>query len=443
MSALRVPPHERLVLDNGARLLILPRRDVPLIACTALLSGGALGDPRGKSGVAALTAGLLDKGAGALDARGFADAVEGAGGSLSGAAAPELIALTGQFLARDQALLLELLRAALTEPRFDAEELEKLRARYCELIKAAKDTDPGELIGAYGRALLFRSHPYARPVLGSERSLEAIGRADLQSYHREQLGGNRLVLAFAGDVNVARLKRAVRRMLAGWRRARAPLRPLTPPAQCRRRAVLLVDAPGAEQTHFWIGGVGVARSYAHRAALDLVNSLYGGSFGSILNTELRVKAGLTYAASSSFTRGRVPAEFAIRSFTRTADTGRALELTLATLARLKRGAITQAALESARAYLLGQYPLSLETAGDWSHALGELEVYGLSPAYIDEYPAQLRRVSLAEARRVAAAAFPDPARVAIVAIGDAARIRRPLERLGPVRELPLAHGAFR
>jgi len=442
-AGVRVPPHERSVLANGLKLVIVPRRDVPLIACQALMMGGAVADPRTRGGVAALTAGLLDKGAGDLDAPRFADAVEGAGGSLAGAAAAELISFGGQFLARDQALMIELLGLALTTPRLAADELEKLRARYIELIKAAKDTDPGELTGLYGRALLFGSHPYASPVFGSERSLGRIRRADVLRYYREQAGADRLVLIFAGDVDAPRLKRAVLARLGRWRRAGAPLRRLARPRVPQRRRVLLVDAPGAEQSYFWIGGVGVARSYPHRAALDLVNTLYGGSFSSILNTELRVKAGLTYAAGSSFTRGTVPGEFAIRSFARRVHTGEAIERALATLAQLKSGGISAAALEQARAYVLGQYPLALETAADWAAALGELEAYALKRAYIDGYAQQVRRVTLEDARRVVAEAFPPPEHVVIVAIGDAARIRGQLTRFGELRELPLGRGSFR
>jgi len=89
--------------------------------------------------------------------------VEGVGGTFNAAAGPESIAVRGQFLARDQRLMLELLADALLRPRFKLEELENLRARQIELIKAAKDSDPAELIGTYGRAYLFRGHPFARP----------------------------------------------------------------------------------------------------------------------------------------------------------------------------------------------------------------------------------------------------------------------------------------
>lgn len=168
-GAVRVPPHERVVLGNGLTLLIVPRRDVPLVSFQAVLRGGPIGDIT--PGVASVAAGLLEKGAGARDAFAFADAVEGAGGSFSVAAGMEAISISGQFLARDQELMLGLLADALMRPRYDAAEFDKLRARRIELIKAAKDSDPSELIGTYGRALLFGNHPYGKPSSGSEATL--------------------------------------------------------------------------------------------------------------------------------------------------------------------------------------------------------------------------------------------------------------------------------
>ena len=156
------------------------------------------------------------------------------------------------------------------------------------------------------------------------------------------------------------------------------------------RRVVLIDSPGSVQTYFWLGNVGVDRRYSGRPALDLVNTLYGGRFTSILNTELRIKSGLSYSASSRFTRGSVPGEFAIRSFTQTDNTGKALDLTLETLEQLKRDPLAPDMLESARAYVLGQYPLQLETAAHWASTLADLEFYGLGKDYIEGYGAGAR-----------------------------------------------------
>ena len=442
IGGVNVPAHERIVLDNGMRLIVMPRHDIPLVSFNAVLHGGESAGAPGKSGVASLVAGLLEKGAGKRDAFAFVDAVEGVGGTFNAAAGPESIAIRGQFLARDQRLMLELLADALLRPRFKLEELESLRARQIELIKAAKDSDPSELIGTYGRAFLFRGHPFARPVIGSEASLAGITHRDILDYYHAHFRADQCTLVVAGDVDPVWLKRAVTRAFSDWPRSNRPELRLPQPVRVRERSVLLVDSPGSVQTYFWIGNVGVDRHYKDRAALDLANTLYGGRFTSILNTELRVKSGLSYGARSGFTRGSVAGEFAIRSFAQTQDTGKALDMSLQTLAQLKDGAVTAEMLDSARAYLLGQYPLDFETAMDWTIALGEIELYGLGAGYIEDYDAQLRNVTLPQMQAVIDTAFPAPDSLAIVLIGDAAELRKQVGRYGPIAQMSLTHPDF-
>jgi zinc protease len=441
-AGVQVPAHERLVLENGATLVILPVRDVPLVAFSAVLRGGELAGPVARPGVASMVAGLLEKGAGPRGAYAFAEAVEGVGGSFGASASAEAILLRGQFLARDQELMLELLVDALRSPRLEGQELEKLRERQIGLIKAAKDSDPSELIGTYARAFLFRDHPYGRPVIGSETSLASITRQDVLDYRAAQFGADRLTLVFAGDLDAAWLKRAARKAFAEWPAAPVSASRLIQPPRVKGRRVLLIDSPGSVQTYFWIGAVGVDRRYPHRAALDLVNTLYGGRFTSQLNTELRIKSGLSYGARSGFARGTVPGEFAIRSFAQTENTGKALDLALQTLERLKQDGVTEEMLESACAYVLGQYPMSFETAADWAGAMADLELYGLGPDYIDGYAAALAGVSLKDAQTVIDQAFPRPEAVEIVLIGDADRIRSQVRGYGPLTEMTLTQPEF-
>jgi zinc protease len=441
-GGVNVPSHERIVLDNGLTLIVMPRHDVPLVSFNAVMRGGDCAGALEKSGIASLVASLLEKGAGRRDAFAFVDAVEGVGGTFNAAAGPESIAIRGQFLARDQHLMLELLADALLRPRFEPEELENLRARQIELIKAAKDSDPSELIGTYGRAFLFQGHPFARPVIGSEASLAQITHQDVLDYYAAHFGADQLTLVVAGDVDPVWLKRAVNRYFAEWSRAPRPTVKLSQPQRIRASKVLLIDSPGSTQSYFWIGNVGVDRHYEQRAALDLVNTLYGGRFTSILNMELRVKSGLSYGARSGFTRGSVAGEFAIRSFAQTRDTGKALDLSLQTLRQLKQGAVTAEMLDSARAYVLGQYPLDFETAADWAAAMGEIELFGLGAGYIEDYGTQLQNVTLPQMQSVIDTAFPSPDAVAMVVIGDATELREQVSGYGPITHMPLTQGDF-
>lgn len=438
----KVPAHQRFVLPNGLTIILVPKKDVPLIAFSGFVRGGALLDPPDKVGVASLVAGLLERGAGKRSAYEFADAASGVGGSFNASAGAEAISVSGQFLARDRALMIELLADALIRPHFDADEFSSYRDRDIEFIKSAKDSDPSQLLSIYGRAALFGTHPYGRPQGGSERTLAELTQGDVVTYHAQNFGADRTTLVFAGDLDAKWMKQALTAAFGGWAKASSTPVLLAPAPRISGRRVLLVDSPGAVQTYFWLGNVGVDRHYSGRPALDLVNTLYGGRFTSILNTELRIKSGLSYGANSSFTRGSVPGEFSIRSFTQTVNTGKALDLALATLETLKHGSLAPEMIDSARAYVLGQYPLRLETAANWATALADLEFYGLDKSYIEDYGPALAKVDLAETAAVTADAFPRPVDLVMVLIGDAAQIRETAAKYGAVTEIKLAQPDF-
>jgi len=441
-ASVKVPANQRFVLSNGLTIVLVPKKDVPLIAFSGFVRGGAAADPSDKAGVASLTAGLLDRGAGKRSAFEFADAVEGVGGSFSAGAGAESISVGGQFLARDRALMIELLADALMRPHFDAAEFASYRDREIEFIKSAKDSDPSQLIGIYGRAALFGQHPFGRSQGGSERSLASLTQSDVVSYHAANFGADRATLVFAGDLDPKWMRQALTTAFGGWAKAKAALPVVRPASRVAGTRVLLVDSPGSSQTYFWLGNVGVDRRYSGRPALDLVNTLYGGRFTSILNTELRIKSGLTYSASSRFTRASVPGEFAIRSYTQTDTAAQAIDLTLETLEKLKHGDLSPEMLESARAYVLGQFPLSFETAANWATALSDLEFYGLGRDYIEGYPSALAKVDLAETAAVIADAYPRPTDLVIVLIGDAAKIRAAAAKYGTVTEMKISDPDF-
>jgi len=442
ITGVKVPAFERVSLPNGATVLLIPIREVPLIAFSATLRGGAITDPAGKAGLNAMTAGLLEKGAGKRDAFQFADAVADVGGSFGITPDIESINISGQFLARDRALMIELLSDALLRPKFDAQQFADVRDRNIEFIKAAKDSNPGDLSNLYGNAFLFGAHPYANPVGGSEAGLAALTREDVLAHYRQQFGGDRLVLAVAGDFDSADLKQRLRKAFGGWQKASATLAAASAAQKSTGRRVLLVDSPGSVQTYFWMGNVGVARKFADRAPLDVVNTLFGGRFTSMLNSELRIKTGLTYGVRSRFDREQQPGAFAITSFTQTETTVQAIDLTLQTLGLLQKDGVPSDALASSKAYIQGQYPLALETAADWARTLGDMEFFGLDRNYIDGYGAKVAAVDSAATRRLIDEAYPKADDLVMVLIGDASKIADQVSKYGTVTRMSLQEPAY-
>jgi zinc protease len=441
-NGVKVPPYERVPLGNGAVVLLMERHDVPLIAFSAVLRGGAVSDPAGGSGVASLLAGLLQKGAGARDAVQFAETVASVGGQIETSVSTESISVNGSFLARDQQLMVELVADLLQRPRLEQAQFDTLRARQIEFIRAAKESDLGALAPIYGESELFAGHPYGRSVDGSEASLAAIKHADLQRYYQEQVGADRLILAVAGDFKAAQLKQRISRAFSGWRKAGTALPPIPKAERVASRRVLLVDAPESVQSYFWAGNVAVAKSDPRRPSLDVTNTLFGGRFTSMLNTELRIRTGLSYSASSRFDRLLQPGHWEMSSFTQTDTTIQALDLMLATLDQLHATGLDPKMVESGKSYVQGQFPLALETSEQWAAQLATLEFYGLDRRYIDDYSQQLGTVTAADSKKVIDEVFPPSTALAIVVIGNAGAIRDGLRKYGPITEMKLADPTF-
>ncbi len=441
-AGVTLPQTVRVELDNGALFIIAEKHDVPLIGVQVLLRGGSVSDPAGLDGLSALLAGLLEKGAGERDSAAFAEAVAAVGGKLSASGDLEAITIAGEFLARDADLMIELLADMLIRPALDEAEMQKLRDRRINFIRAAKDSNLGALVPLYGAAFLFGEHPYGRPSFGSEASLDRIRHRDVQAYYRDHVGADRLIIAVAGDVDAAAIQQKLTAAFGDWRPAGGALALPEAVLPDPGRRVLLIDKPGSAETYLWLANVGVAVDYPGRAALDLANTVFGGRFTSMLNTALRVESGLTYGAYSTLTRPSQPGSVAIFSHTKTESTIEAIDMALGVLTDLQANGVTDAMISSAKNYVLGQFPPRLETASQLAGQLAELELYGLGKEYVDDYGTA---IAGADAESVTAAisdVYPSPDELVFVLLGDAELIRDDIQKYGPVTELAITEPRF-
>ena len=438
---IRLPDYQTITLDNGATVLLMPRKDVPLVAASVAVRGGTLADPPGKEGTADLLGEMLSKGAGNRNALEFAQTVDGAGGSLGFGSAREAITADAQFLSKDAGLMLSLLSDALLHPKMDATEFDKLRKRSIDAIANAKDSDPRQLIGIYTSGWLFRDHPYGRSTGGDETSLATVSLADLQAFREQQMGGDRLIIAIAGDFDTNAVTAQVKEAFGGWAKASGKLPQVEAKARETGRRVLLVDKPGATQTYFTFANVGSRHGDPVEAAQNLVQTAFGGRFTSMLNTELRVKSGLSYGANSRIERSRLPGASTISSYTKTESTKAAIDLALATLDQLHKTAFDAATVASAKNYIAGQFAPSLETAPQLARTLVDMTLYGDSRDIIDNYLGKVAAATpaqIAEARNVFA---PSKDQVLVV-IGDASKIRNVIETYGPMTEMKITDPRF-
>ncbi len=403
---LRLPDFKTVKLENGMTLFLMERHDLPIATLRWMMpSGSSISDPAGKEGLAMITAQMLRKGAAARNATQIAEAVDFVGGTLECGSSQQFASGTAEFVKKDLDVGLELLADTLLKPTFIEEELKKMIEQEIDGIKQAKEL-PGEVLPLYFQRFLYGSHPFSRPAGGTETSLATITREDVVAFYSKCYAPNQLVLAIAGDFSSATMEQAVRQGFGGWRKSSVSSPPLSEPQRAVGRKALLVEKPDATQVFFRVGNVSLARTNADWIAVQVLNTLFGGRFTSMLNTELRIQSGITYHANTYFESRRVPGAFAMYFYTANETGMRAAKMALDVLDRFRAKGITTEQLQSAKAYIKGQFGPTLQTNDELADIMCDLHFYGLGPDYINTYLDRVDAVTMEDARRVIDKYFP-------------------------------------
>ncbi len=418
-----IPPVEKRRLANGVSLLLVEKRELPLVSMEILVHGGARTDPRGKEGLGSLAFSLLRRGTRRRGAEAFSLAIDSLGAIYGSGIDHDEGHLSAEFLSRDAGAALDLIAEAVMEPAYPDEEIAKRVQIAVDGIGADKDYPPS-VIGRYFDAALFDGHPYGRSAGGDEASLQRVSRADLVAYHESVFDPARVTIALVGDFDSATMAREVERVFGAWRAAEsahaarsaealhatdamlaADLDP-NPPVRVRGSRVLLVDEPDEKTCYFCFGNLGVAFGDPDWAPIQLACTILGGQFTSWLNMALRVEEGLTYGVHAAFYRRRQPGPFCVSSFTPVEHADRALDLALAQLRRLHDEGIGDDAIRAAKSYLRGQFPLSVETSDQIADVVALLEARGMDRAYVDGYLERVESATVVRVNECARRVFP-------------------------------------
>jgi zinc protease len=402
-----VPEYTVETLDNGLTVYLMERRAVPLIYVNMVFDAGAIND--GDSyGLANLTADALMFGAGERSKAEIEELVDFYGASLGSGGGSESAEVNASFATEDAEVFFPLLKDVVLAPRFDEEEFAKHVSLLKMRLERAKES-PNAVIGTYYNKFIYGDHPYGNPVSGTIPSVSEITLESVKQFYNSYYRPETAAIILVGDFETAAMLETVKQYFGEWEvstpePARADVSFDSAPYEKSR--VLIIDKPDSVQTTFVIGCKGVAMSHADFVGINLVNTILGGRFTSWLNTELRIKSGLSYGARSNWDMRKEGGVFAASSFTATPTTGKALELAVATLKRLHETGIDAETLQSGKNYTKGNFPRSYESPGQLANLLTSMHVYGLDDSFINDFYAKLDAVTAEKVESIIAEHYP-------------------------------------
>ncbi len=413
-GATAAPLAHREVLPNGIRLLVAERPAIPIVVVRVSIRAGSAFDPPDAGGLANLTADLLTRGTARRTAPELDRAIEFVGGSLETDAGRDTATVSLAVLKKDLDLGLDLLAEVLLQPAFPEDELKRKATDIQAAIRRSEE-NPESVAGRELARVLYPGHPYARPTSGTVESVGRLTREQVVRFHRERYRPDAAAIAVVGDVTVQGIREALLRRLGGWTAPSAPLpvismAPPGPPVESRTITRELTQAT------VYLGHPAVRQDHPDYFPLLVANYVLGGGSASRLYTHVREERGLAYAVYGSLLPGRYGAAYVVALQTRIEAVAEAISVVKQEMARMGREPVADRELALAKAYLIGSFPLRLDTSAKVAGLLIGIEENGLGLDYPDRFKAEVAKVTAADVQRVAKR-YLDPTSFSSIMVG--------------------------
>ena len=321
---LSLPAIQQLELSNGLSVMLVEKHTVPLVQVNLVVRAGAAHDPSDRIGLARMTADMMDEGAAGMDALALADAIDFLGASISVGAGTHTTSVSLFTPVSKLEDALPLMADVALRPDFPSAELDRKKISRLTTLLQAHDRGGDIARVLFAKALFGEGHPYGRPSLSTEASIKAMTTDGMRMFHSTYFRPNNSIMIVVGAVHVAELMPQLEEAFGSWEARPVPDPRWLEANQVGDREILLVDQPGAAQSQIFIGRIGVARATDDYYALQVMNTMLGGAFGSRLNQNLREEHGYTYGAGSSFQFSLLKGAFRASSAVQTDATALAL-----------------------------------------------------------------------------------------------------------------------
>ncbi|MDO8501738.1 MAG: pitrilysin family protein [Gemmatimonadaceae bacterium] len=427
-----LPPIVTRQLPNGLKLMIVEQHELPLADFVLVTGGGGTTDPATKGGVANLTSAMLTEGTMTRNSLQIADQIAFLGVGLSAGSNwdANTVSLHTPTSQLDSALAL--FSDVVLQPSFPAEDFERVKKNRLTSLIQLKDRPTAIADQAYASILYGAAHPYGHNLIGSEASISAMSIADLQAFYSANFIPNNSILIIVGDVIPAQIENKIGSLFGGWQGGTVTPVIFGEAPRAGVTMVYLIDKPGAAQSSFRIGLIGVPRSTKDYFALNVMNTILGGSFTSRLNQNLRETHGYTYGARSRFDMRRSAGPFIASAEIVAAKTDSGLIEFMKELTAIRDTVPATELRKSKRLLQLGM-PGDFETTQQIASQLVPVALYDLPLDYYNNYVSSIEGVTQADVQQVARR-YIDPASLAIVIVGDRKSIESGLKAVnaGPI-----------
>jgi predicted Zn-dependent peptidase len=426
--AVSPPVPVQRTLANGMKVMYVRQPELPLVSGVLVIRGaGTTEDPVAVPGLASFTASMLDEGAAGKSSLQIADALDLLGASLSTNAGWDAAQVNLYVLKKNFPAALRIMSDVVLRPDFPANEVQRVRDERVTNLTRARD-EPGAIAAnAFSSLVYGAQHPYGR--FATVEATRTLDRARVEAFHHAAYRPENATLILVGDVDPS-LQPQVEQAFGSWRAmAAAPAveGALTDP-QIGATTIYLVDKPGAAQSEIRIGHPGVRRNTPDFFALQVLNTLLGGSFTSRLNMNLRETHAWTYGARSGFSMRQAAGPFTAQAGVVTAKTDSALVEFFGELNRIRTQPIPAEELDKAKRYVALGFPGDFETTQDVAARLSELVTYGIDPSFFGGYVPGIMAVTADDVRRVANQ-YVRPGNSVVVVVGDRSQIEAGIRAL--------------
>lgn len=401
-AVLAVPAHaidiQEVTSPGGIKAWLVQDDSIPFTAISLNFRGGASLDPPGKRGAINLMTATLEEGAGPLDSTRFAQAAEDLGARMSFDVGDDALTVSLRTLTENRDQAADLLGQALTQPRFDGDAVDRVRAQVQAIIRA-EATDPQAIAAKEMARQAWGDHPYATSINGTAESVAALSRQDLVAAKNRVLARDRVVVGAAGDITPEELGPLLDRILGGL--PAEGTAPLPQDAQLQLTGGITVIDWDSPQTIVSFAGPGLhIDDPDYFAAFVADHILGGGGFSSRLMDEIREKRGLTYGIGTALASGLYGQTWQGGMAGSNATTGQAVELIRQEWDRMAEG-VSQQELQDAKTYLTGEYPLRWDGNGKIAGILAGMQLAGFPIDYPNTRNDRVEAVTAEDVQRVA------------------------------------------